>query len=217
MADDPTIRKRYTGTDQPDPMEVSDENTWGILDELRGIAAELQNTGWKSQRPWGEFFEKFKSPKAWSREALDERITTNVLHFRGNYLFVCAAILIIFIVTSPALLGVAVLSTLILLFFFGNEPTPVVISGREFTEAERRLIASVSVLLLLSATGAIYRLLYATGVSALLCLLHAIFRPRNLKSKANRVQEEVRMNTGVTLENVAAGFMNMLNGNNKVD
>ncbi|KAG5184849.1 PRA1 family protein-domain-containing protein [Tribonema minus] len=179
----------------------------GIMGELQSIASELQSLSWRNMRPWGEFFEQFKPPRAWTKEVLDERITTNMLHYRGNYCFVVFGSILVFIVSSPALLLVAAASLALLVFLFPTETSgrAVVVSGRAVSAPERRFIAIVLILTLLATTGAAATLLYASGLAAATCLAHAVFRPRNLKSKFNRLQEEARANAGAGLGSLLSG------------
>lgn len=113
----------------------------------------------------------------------------------------------LFSVSSPSLLLVAVISAATLLFLFPS-PTSgrdVVISGRSVSLSERRVIATVAVLLLMCATGAAARLLYAAALCALACLAHAIFRPRNIRSKATRMGEDARAVAGMNLSALLHG------------
>ena len=47
--------------------------------------------GWRNIRPWGEFFAGFKLPQA-DCDLLKQRLATNLLHYRSNYLILCVGI-----------------------------------------------------------------------------------------------------------------------------
>jgi hypothetical protein len=64
---------------------------------------ERLNAILRTQRPWNEFFERFLWP-----EHLHERVQTNLHYYRGNYLVICFAILLLALLANPMLLLVAV-------------------------------------------------------------------------------------------------------------
>jgi PRA1 family protein len=99
-------------------------------------------------------------------------------------------------VSSPTLLVTTCLSVAILVFLFPSDATSrsVIVSGRLLTATERRVIGVGAILLLLSCTGGVYRILYAVAVAGGLIVAHAVFRPRTILSKANRLHEEAKHN-----------------------
>lgn len=60
-----------------------------ILDDLGDAVEQLKRLGWKEQRPWPEFFAVFKPPE-WTANALEQRLATNLLYYRTNYLIISA-------------------------------------------------------------------------------------------------------------------------------
>lgn len=59
---------------------------------------------------------------------------------------------------------------------------------------------STGVACILGLSGTWMVLLFYAGTGIFLCTLHAIFRPRTLRSKANRVAEDVKASGGFTIE-----------------
>ncbi|CAM9549057.1 unnamed protein product [Discosporangium mesarthrocarpum] len=173
-----------------------------LLGEVRGLLAALQELGWKDLRPWGEFFARFKAPREWSLTALDERVTTNVLHYRGNYAAILSGSLLVSIISSFSVLVALVLSLVLIVYLFpsGKDNRVVVIAGREPDRAERMAVAVIGVSCLLGFSGAVYSILYSLGLALLGCLVHAIFRPRNPQSKLNRLSEEVKVSGSAAVE-----------------
>ena len=56
----------------------------------------------QNQRTWDEFFAKFLWP-----EHLNERIQTNLFHYRANYFLICSGILGVSLLVQPGLLVLA--------------------------------------------------------------------------------------------------------------
>jgi hypothetical protein len=83
---------------------------------------------------------------------------------------------------------------LIVLFPSDNTSRVVEVSGRLLTATERRAIGVGAIFFLLSFSGGVYRILYSVAVAGGLIIAHAVFRPRTLQSKANRLHEEAKHN-----------------------
>eukprot|EP01031_Cornospumella_fuschlensis_P002651 gene2651-3313_t len=66
---------------------LGDAATEELMDALKLVGEKIQVLGWKEMRPWSEFFASFKPPQFDSRH-LEQRITTNFLHYRSNYVVI---------------------------------------------------------------------------------------------------------------------------------
>ncbi|CAM9613456.1 unnamed protein product [Choristocarpus tenellus] len=197
----PTIARRAP---QPNVMERrggGNELMNSMMRELQGAIDVLRRVGWKDLQPWGEFFAHFKAPREWTLKVMDERVTTNVLHFRGNYATITCGALLVSIITSPSVLLALSFCLALWVYLFpsgeGNDRV-VCIGERELEKPERVALAVIGILCIVGLSGALYRILFYGGVGFLLCLVHAVFRPRSMKSKATRLSEEVK-STGVPL------------------
>ena len=61
----------------------------GLVDRVNDLLRE--------QKPWSEFFERFLWP-----EHIDERLQTNLLYYRANYLVVTGGVVIVALLLQPA-------------------------------------------------------------------------------------------------------------------
>ncbi|CAM9356259.1 unnamed protein product, partial [Pylaiella littoralis] len=174
-----------------------------------GAALVTANERLREMKGWGEFFARFKAPKTWNTKVLDERLTTNFVHYRGNYSVVAAGLLVIGIISNPYVLLALLCSALLLTFLFptGDRPRAVRVGERTLESQERLAVAVIGVSCILGLTGAWYVLLLYGGAGVVLCLLHGVFRPRSIGSKASRVSAEAK--AGFTIE-VRAGSQNFL-------
>ncbi|CAM9887975.1 unnamed protein product [Scytosiphon promiscuus] len=163
----------------------------------------------KEMKAWGEFFARFKAPRAWNTTVLDERLTTNFLHYRGNYSLVAAGLLIVGIISSPSVLLAILCCAVLLTFLFpsGQRPRAVMIGERTLARQERLGTGVIGTCCILGLTGAWYTLLLYGGAGVFLCLLHAVFRPQTISSKASRVSAEAT--AGFTIENAQNFVENM--------
>jgi hypothetical protein len=75
MSSGPQLRRRSSGAPAAARInrdDLDDLPALTPLQELQGLLLEFKSLGWRDMRPWGEFFERFKYPRAWTREVLDE-------------------------------------------------------------------------------------------------------------------------------------------------
>lgn len=143
-------------------------------------------------RPWHEFFATFKAPEM-NAEYVSQRVTTNLLHYRSNYLFICAMVFLLRVVFSPLLLITLALCAGIAYYTFVVHSGPFRV-GEILIDQRMKAYATGGVcLVLLILTGSLEALLWGLLSSLLLCGLHAFFRPRNIASRANHAYEEMKM------------------------
>ncbi|CAM9270582.1 unnamed protein product [Ectocarpus sp. 6 AP-2014] len=206
---EPQLRRRPVGSGSRGPApprpNAANQNqavALAVLSEL-GAMMELFFKGLrlKEMKGWGEFFARFKAPRAWNTKVLDERLTTNFLHYRGNYSVVAAGLLVVGIISNPYVLLALLCCALLLTFLFPTgEPRRAVRVGDRTLERQERLAAAViGASCILGLTGAWYILLFYGGAGVLLCLLHGVFRPRSIGSKTSRAAAEAQ--AGFTIEN----------------
>jgi hypothetical protein len=174
---------------------VGNRNTDEMLQELYALYQQLQVIGWKEMRPWPEFFQTFKPPQ-FTAKNLEQRVTTNFLHYRSNYLAICAGVLIFQILFSPIILLTAVaifgMYTYLLQLHKGALKIGEVVLDQN---GKRYLFLGLSVFILL-VSGTAFKILWAILYSLLLCGAHMIFRPRSVSSKANKAYEEMKLSGG---------------------
>ncbi len=131
--------------------------------------------GQKDFKPWSEFLKEFKLPQ--SRKNVDERISTNFLYYRANYVCITGFIILIH------LLGIAGILFAFLGSFFKE------ILSKVGTSVIKRLLVCC-IMHLLKAAGV---LLSAAFYTLLICGGHMVFRPRNLVTKTNKAMEKAKV------------------------
>jgi hypothetical protein len=143
-------------------------------------------------RPWTEFFATFKPPEM-NPEYVSQRVTTNLLHYRSNYIFICAMVFLLRIVFSPILLITLVICAGVAYYSFVVHSGPFRVGEVLLDQKMKSYITGGVCLVLLILTGSLEALLWGLLSSLLLCGLHAFFRPRNIASRANHAYEEMKM------------------------
>lgn len=65
-----------------------------LIGEVKELMETLNKLGLKSPRPWREFATMpLKPPKKWTKQEVEERIQSNFLLYKANYLIISAIIL----------------------------------------------------------------------------------------------------------------------------
>jgi PRA1 family protein len=171
---------------------VGDKRGKEIEEEI-GHAIELvREHGWKDLRTATEFFSVFKAPQL-NKKNLEQRVITNFLHYRSNYVAICMGIFLLRIVFAPLLLlcvaVVASLCTYVLVVI--NKPISV---GEIVINCNgKRVICGVGSLVFLAMCGALERLLWTMMYCIVLCALHMVFRPRSVTSKSGKLYDELKL------------------------
>eukprot|EP00904_Undaria_pinnatifida_P003776 jgi/Undpi1/1339/HiC_scaffold_11.g04731.m1 len=157
------------------------------------LGAFVRELRMNETKPWGDFFAHFKPPRAWTMQVLDERVTTNFLHYRGNYSIIVVGLMLLGIISNPSVLLAVACCVMLVVYLLphGKEDRPVVLFEHTLQKKERLAGAVIGVPCILSLSGAWYILVYYVGSGVLLCTLHCVFRPRSLSSKATRTAREV--------------------------
>lgn len=149
--------------------------------------------GWREVRPWGEFFAVFKPPQL-NLGLLEQRLATNFLHYRSNYLVLCTGIFTIRAIFAPVMLMSIVLCLSLALYFLVIVKLPIVLGQYTLKYREKSIFLVIFSLFFMSVTGALVRLIWTLLMMLLVCALHMIFRPRSVTAKTNEVYEELKVN-----------------------
>ena len=107
----------------------------------------------KELQPWDSFFSNFKPPKVghcltlhpsrpfpnpprdsqtWSREDVEKRVVTNFYQFRTNYVLLSLGVVVLSLVTSPALIMVLLLCAGMWFYVMVVKPGPIVVGENEY-------------------------------------------------------------------------------------
>ena len=126
-----------------------------LLEDVNEFIENVKLMGYAELRPWGEFLSAMKPPVQWDAKHLEQRITTNFLYYRTNYLFICVGVLVVRIMLSPfvlfSLLLLAVMYAYVM-FIMKKQ----LVFGELVIDSQKKLIAcSIVSLLFLSLTGAL--------------------------------------------------------------
>ena len=74
-----------------------------VTESRDDIESFMINFWLMNSRPWNEFFAVFKPPQ-WNYGLIEQRISTNCLHYRSNYILLCVGIFAVRMVFSPLML-----------------------------------------------------------------------------------------------------------------
>jgi hypothetical protein len=182
-----------------------------IVVEIEDLMETIQTLGWKDIRPWNEFFAMFKVPQ-WNQKHLEERITTNFLHYRSNYFVIAVALFIFQIVFSPVMIFTALLIGIFYVVAFTLVKNNFRVGDLVITLKMKQYIFFTIAGLTLVLSGALTRLAWFLVSAVSLIGGHLLFRPRNMTAKANKVYEEMKMN-GYDMKHVFQ-FSSLTGGNN---
>jgi len=166
-----------------------------ISEEIGATIETAKLLGWKELRPWaGEFFAVFKPPQ-WNMKYLETRMVTNLLHFRSNYVLICAVLSLVMVLMSPMLIFTLLCIAGISVYYnFVLKGKPLVINNTKVTEQQKTyacLIINLGIFFLLGSLWSVLKIsIYCIGI----CGVHMIFRPRSVAAKSNKIYEEFRMN-----------------------
>ena len=160
-----------------------------LIEEFNEFVEQLTIIGWKEMRSWSEFMSCFKIPDS---KNLEQRVTTNFLHYRTNYLIITASIFIVRILLAPFLFLSIVLCAVVTAAVVLHKE-PIRIGDVELNHSMKLTVCAVTSLIFLALCGAVEHLLWGLVFSAIICVAHMVFRPRNISSKGNKVYEEMKI------------------------
>lgn len=160
------------------------------------LGLDIQNflnilIGWRNVRPWSEFFGVFKMPQA-DCDLLKQRLATNLLHYRSNYLFLCAGIFSLRAIFAPTMFLSLLLCSALAIYFLLIAKMPIVVGEYTFRHREKVIFLSCFSILFMTLTGALVRLIWTLLMMVALCLAHMTFRPRSVTAKTDG--EEIKLN-----------------------
>jgi len=165
-----------------------------LLQHLQIAVEQVKTLGLNEIRPWKEMFTHLKPPRQWDREEVEKRVVTNFLHYRTNYLCLYAGFMIFMLLTSPLLLFTLIATLAIWVYLLVVRKAPLVIMEQHLDTQKKAMLAAGSTLMLLLLSGQLFKLLGINAFVLLLVAAHMLFRQRNIKSKFNRIAEEMKLN-----------------------
>lgn len=161
--------------------------------ELAELVDNVQVIGYKEVKPWGEFISSMKPPAHWDAKTIEQRVSTNMLYYRSNYLVICGVILALRILFAPfiimSLILVAALFGYVRVFSKG----PITIGELRLDETKQMQITIATSLIFLGLVGTLQALFWVILLCICVCSAHMLFRARSISSKLNRTQEEVKL------------------------
>lgn len=172
---------------------IGNKSTDELLSEFYTLIDDMKTLGWKELRPWSEFFATFKAPD-FTQKILEERIITNFLYYRSNYVILMLGILILQILFSPIILLSFLLVFGVITYLCHYHKTTLKVGDYKIDAMGKQYLALGISILILIITGTITSLMWTLVYGLILCGLHVVFRPRNVSSKANKVYEEMKLN-----------------------
>jgi len=181
---------------------LGERATTELVEELNDLYEQLQILGWREMRPWSEFMAGFKVPDL-NAAHLEERVTTNFLHYRSNYAAICAVLILLQVFLSPMLLVAVPLAIVFCCYVLVVHKRPVKIGDVVISTYGKQTACAIFCLFFFAVSGVLERLVWIIIYCVFTCGLHLIFRPRNMSAKANKIYEELKLN-GYT--NVFSGF-----------
>ena len=153
------------------------------------IIENVRSMGWTERRSWDEFFAEIKRPQ-WTRKHIEQRIITNFLYYRSNYLLTCVGILSVKIVFAPAVLLSLLMIAFLFIYFFLIVEGDLIFMETTIDLRGKQIICGVGTIIIISISGTMEHILLSLLYGLGFCLLHMIFRPRNITSKMNKFDEE---------------------------
>jgi hypothetical protein len=163
-----------------------------MIDELWVVVDQLKVLGWKEVRPWHEFFATFK-PIELNQDYITQRLTTNLLQYRSNYIVIAAVILLVKIIFSPILLFSLLLCAALWYYAFVVHNRPIQLGNFAVDGTMKITACGVISFILLVITGSLESIVWGLFVVLVIVFLHALFRPRSISSRANYVYEDIKV------------------------
>lgn len=172
---------------------LGERATVDLMEELNDLLEQLKVLGWKEIRPWGEFFGAFKFPESDSKQ-IEERVATNLLHYRSNYATICAVVVLVQILFAPMLIVAVPLAVILCLYILVVHKRPIKIASTTINQQGKATACAIFCLFFFAISGILERLIWIVIYCIFTCGLHVLLRPRTLTSKANKVYEEMKLN-----------------------
>lgn len=164
-----------------------------ISEELGNFIEQTKEIGWKDLKSWSEFFGVFKVPQ-WNIKHLEQRVTTNFLHYRSNYALICSMVALLQILFNPFVLLALICVVSFCIYLLVLVKKPILIGDFTIQGTGKFYLCAVVSVLFLAISGAMEQILWICIYCLLVCVLHMVFRPRSVTSKTNKVYEELKLN-----------------------
>ncbi len=163
-----------------------------LIAELWLTVDAVKVLGWKEARPWHEFFATFKPPEL-NFNNITQRVTTNLLHYRSNYVIITALIMLLRIVFSPLLLVSICICIGFFYYCFIIHNEPFIFGDIKVDGSMKITLCAVLSFIFLALTGSLENIIWGVLAAFILCGLHTVFRPRNIAARANFVYEDTKL------------------------
>lgn len=172
---------------------LGDRATNELTEELNTLYEQFKVLGWREVRPWGEFFGGFKLPEL-TAKSLEDRVVTNLLHYRSNYAVVCSVLLLLQVFLSPMLLVAVPLALVFCIYLLVVHKRPIKCGDIKIRDTQKQAACAIFCLFFFAITGVLERLVWIIIYWVFTIGLHLILRPRTMSSKANKMYEEMKLN-----------------------
>jgi Gpi18-like mannosyltransferase len=159
-------------------------------------------------RPLNEFLDLncFKFPAG---DILVERVRTNLIYYLANYLALIFTCLLILCISQPTVFIAVILIAAAGLYLFklNDYKAPLIISDKSFTPQQVQLGFLIYSLLIFSILAG-YSGWYSILFGGVLCLIHCLFRQRNIKSKGTAFFSDLKASVRQEVNNKTASLKN---------
>eukprot|EP01035_Chromulina_nebulosa_P022327 gene22327-28914_t len=172
---------------------LGNRTTNELLEECALLFHRAKKFMWKDLRPWSEFFAVFNLPQGNSRQ-IEQRVSTNLIHYKANYCLACMMIFTCQILLSPIFLLSLILVVTLFGYFFFVQKKSMRIGDAVINEHGKLIICSVVSLILLVITRTLEYLIWDLLFCFIICSVHALFRPRSITAKDDHLSEQLKMN-----------------------
>ena len=163
-----------------------------LKEEIGYAMDQIRLYGWKDLRSWSEFFAVFKPPQ-WNHKHLEQRVLTNFLHYRSNYLVIVASIFLIRILFAPFMLLSLLCVGAFCFYVLSILNKPIVINDVTLTLLHKQAACAIVSTLFLVLSGSLEKLLWTLLYCLLILTSHMVFRPRSVTSKTGKLYDELKM------------------------
>lgn len=144
-----------------------------------GVLVQRLNGILREQKTWNEFFERFMWP-----EHPRERVQTNLLYFRANYIIICGGITVISVLVRPSLLLVTgLIGGLFALALGWGDRQPVPLLNQTLNLDQRVAAAALVAAAMVNISGQVREICRIAMLCAGVTLSHATFRARSLAAR----------------------------------
>jgi hypothetical protein len=163
-----------------------------LSEEIGYLMSEMNVLLSKERRPWDEFFAVFKPPQS-KLKHLEQRVVTNILYYRSNYVLICACVILLRVIVNP-LLFLSIIGVAAIFYAKRVLRDPIHLKNiGTITEPGKTYAAFISSFFLLYLTGGVTYMIFSVFYSVTICSLHFVFRPRSVNSKANKMYDEMQL------------------------